>query len=306
MKRIIKITESQYDKIRPQNRSRKIIVTESQYKLISEELGDSGCDCCKYFNYNKFDDGRGLEVPLYFIFYKNKLYTLEHMSPKKYIQTIAQGFGGLTYDDALINTMDSKVKDYANLMKTEHKAPIGYYHKNKPTQEGRHRALAAMSLNCKLMPIVSIEDVDDKFKYELALKYMGLLDNPEELLAKLKQDFPTIKYTDFNSEDGRLDFNNFKNYVNHRMADYEESLPKPKQHDPEKLKTVFDQMDKLGLGENIELPIEVGDEVLMGKFRNKKVTVKDIDVDEYGHPTINGKKILNLRISKLMKKEKED
>lgn len=60
------------------------------------------------------------------------------------------------------------------------------------------------------------------------------------------------------------------------------------------------------LTEVIELPIEVGDEVLMGKFRNKKVKVKDIDVDEFGHPTINGKKILNLRISKLMKKKKDE
>jgi hypothetical protein len=73
---------------------------------------------------------------------------------------------------------------------------------------------------------------------------------------------------------------------------------------PRKIIITESQLDIIeNLSEVIELPIEVGDEVLMGKFRNKKVKVKDIDTDEFGHPTINGKKILNLRISKLMKKK---
>lgn len=53
----------------------------------------------------------------------------------------------------------------------------------------------------------------------------------------------------------------------------------------------------------IKLPIEIGDTILAGKFRNRRVEVKTIETDEWGHPTVNGKPILKVRIEKLMKKE---
>jgi hypothetical protein len=51
----------------------------------------------------------------------------------------------------------------------------------------------------------------------------------------------------------------------------------------------------------IQLPIEIGDVVLGGRFKNKKITVKEIGTDEHGLPTINGRGILKIRIQKLMK-----
>lgn len=51
----------------------------------------------------------------------------------------------------------------------------------------------------------------------------------------------------------------------------------------------------------IQLPIEIGDVVLAGRFKNKKITVKEIGTDEHGLPTINGRGILKIRIQKLMK-----
>ena len=45
----------------------------------------------------------------------------------------------------------------------------------------------------------------------------------------------------------------------------------------------------------IKIDIGVGDTVLMGKFKNKKVVVKSIGKDEYGMPTINGKSIVKFR-----------
>jgi hypothetical protein len=48
----------------------------------------------------------------------------------------------------------------------------------------------------------------------------------------------------------------------------------------------------------INLPIEIGDTVLGGKFRNRKIVVKEIGTDERGQPTINGKTILKIRILK--------
>jgi len=50
--------------------------------------------------------------------------------------------------------------------------------------------------------------------------------------------------------------------------------------------------------ESIELDIEVGDIVLGGKYRNKRIEVKEIGKDELGQPTINGKPILKFRIEK--------
>lgn len=54
----------------------------------------------------------------------------------------------------------------------------------------------------------------------------------------------------------------------------------------------------------IQLPIEIGDTILAGRFKNKKITVKEIGVDEHGLPTINGRGILKIRIQKLMKPNK--
>ena len=52
------------------------------------------------------------------------------------------------------------------------------------------------------------------------------------------------------------------------------------------------------LTEDIKLPVEVGDTILMGRFKNKKVVVKSIGKDEHGMPTINGKKVVTFRLMK--------
>ena len=52
------------------------------------------------------------------------------------------------------------------------------------------------------------------------------------------------------------------------------------------------------MNENIVLPIKVGDTILTGRFKNKKTTVKSIGKDDYGMPTINGRKVVNFRIVK--------
>jgi nicotinamide mononucleotide adenylyltransferase len=52
------------------------------------------------------------------------------------------------------------------------------------------------------------------------------------------------------------------------------------------------------INEEIKLNVKVGDTLLMGKFKNKKVLVKSIGEDEWGMPTINGKKAVTFRIPK--------
>ena len=48
------------------------------------------------------------------------------------------------------------------------------------------------------------------------------------------------------------------------------------------------------------IPIEIGDTVMVGRFRNKPVKVKEIGIDELGQPTVNGNPILKFRIPKIM------
>ena len=48
----------------------------------------------------------------------------------------------------------------------------------------------------------------------------------------------------------------------------------------------------------IKLDIKVGDVLLGGRFKNKRIVVKEIGTDELGQPTINGKPLLNFRIEK--------
>ena len=48
----------------------------------------------------------------------------------------------------------------------------------------------------------------------------------------------------------------------------------------------------------ITLNVKVGDTILMGRFKNKKVTVKTIGFDEHGMPTVNGKPVCTFRYKK--------
>lgn len=54
---------------------------------------------------------------------------------------------------------------------------------------------------------------------------------------------------------------------------------------------------------NIDL--EIGDTILTGKFKNKKVEVKEFGTDKNGQPTVNGKPMLAFRIEKLMPEKKK-
>ena len=48
----------------------------------------------------------------------------------------------------------------------------------------------------------------------------------------------------------------------------------------------------------ITIDVNIGDTILGGKFKNKRIKVKDIGTDDHGMPTINGRKVVNFRIPK--------
>jgi hypothetical protein len=58
----------------------------------------------------------------------------------------------------------------------------------------------------------------------------------------------------------------------------------------------YGKINKQIYNEDINIDVDKGDNVLMGKFKNKKVVVKDIGKDDHGMPTINGKKAATFRL----------
>ena len=64
------------------------------------------------------------------------------------------------------------------------------------------------------------------------------------------------------------------------------------------LKKSFFEVKYDQLSEAITVPIEIGDTVLGGKFKNKKIVVKNIGKNSKGEITINGKPLLRYRLMK--------
>jgi len=57
-----------------------------------------------------------------------------------------------------------------------------------------------------------------------------------------------------------------------------------------------EELKPTGLKEDINLPINIGDTVMMGRFKNKKVVVKTIGWSEKGDLLINGRSAMKMRI----------
>ncbi len=66
------------------------------------------------------------------------------------------------------------------------------------------------------------------------------------------------------------------------------------------LKIAKDILNKKYSLSEMDIDLEKGDTILTGKFKNKKVVVKDFGKDEKGQPTVNGKSALKFRVQKLM------
>ena len=55
----------------------------------------------------------------------------------------------------------------------------------------------------------------------------------------------------------------------------------------------------------IKLDIDIGDVLLAGRYKNKRIVVKKIGKDDLGQPTINGDPILKFRIEKHLPDDKK-
>lgn len=178
-----------------------------KYKLGIEAVNEGVKDCTNFFDLNSILNYVEFDKPLYSMIAKRKTAKFIYMSPKQYIYKIASNWG-LSYEDTLIQVMDSKVDKYAEMMKSGSKAPVGYFRRNHEGQEGRHRALAAMKLGCKSIPVIEFIDISDNEFKNIINKFKGK--SFEELDGIFKK-------IGFKNGISQLGFNSLNNYVNYNL-----------------------------------------------------------------------------------------
>jgi hypothetical protein len=174
--------------------------------LFKEQSEIESCECCKYFDMNSTNRYEGLENPLYFIFDKGEMTQVKYIEPKQYIYAVARGFG-VSYDDALSHVNYDNVKTYVEDMKKGDKFPIGYYKDGEKSQEGRHRAMALMSIGCNKMPVVVIRNLNKDEIVKLALTFKNK--SKEELDSMFKK----MGYNGVTD----LDIRSLKNYIEYKL-----------------------------------------------------------------------------------------
>jgi len=95
-----------------------------------------------------------------------------------------------------------------------------------------------------------------------------------------------------NKEDADRFRNDFKG-TESQIVQFDRIYSEPKENP-----TTFYVRFKTGFKEDINVPVDKGDTVLMGKFKNKRVKIKDIGKDDHGMPTINGRAAVTFRTKK--------
>ena len=125
-----------------------------------------------------------------------------------------------------------------------------------------------------------------------------------------KRDYKT-EYKKFQSSPERIKYRSELNKYNREKGTYGNGDKKDPSHKNGKIVGMENQSVNRGRAgksrlpgskriksEEIKVPIKVGDVVLGGKFKNKRVTVKKIGKNEKGDITINDKPMLKFRIIK--------
>ena len=169
--------------------------------------------------------------------------------------------------------------------------------------------------------------LDKTFKPKLNEGFGGKTDDPtkEEMIGFLTNEFQgqlDPAETDANNFDMEAAIYWFANHFHngqwsnlYSVLSTSEFRPGPMQHSIDDLESgtateMYNGLvQKYGgekqqyVAEDISIDIEVGDTIMMGRFKNSPTVVKSIGKDEHGMPTINGKKVVTFR--KATKKNKK-
>ena len=164
---------------------------------------------CNYFDLKSLNDYTGFKHPIYSYIQKRLIEKLIYISPEEYLKRCANNTN-MNYDEytSKENIVNQKtVLKYADAMKNGDKFPIGFYTKEKNLQEGRHRALALIELNCELMPVIEISEVDGTDVIDLVY---DLKDLTREEINKMYIEKGYNGISD-------LDWRELENYINYRL-----------------------------------------------------------------------------------------
>ena len=125
-----------------------------------------------------------------------------------------------------------------------------------------------------------------------------------ELKNKLKNEYNSLDTIQYDTHDkvytfvfsNKIDANRFRNDfkgTETQIAQFDRIYSEPKENP-----TTFYVKFKTAFKEDINVTVNPGDEILMGKFKNKRVKIKDIGTDDHGMPTINGRAAVTFRTKK--------
>ena len=113
--------------------------------------------------------------------------------------------------------------------------------------------------------------------------------NPQTKLKGIKVDLPIKELLEVTSEFPKVSYKGIEEYA---------SIFQPHIRAAAKQLGLGQKDDEKGINEDINIPVNIGDTILTGRFKNKAVVVKSIGKDEHGMPTINGKKVVSFRMMK--------
>jgi len=195
-------------------------------------------------------------------------------------------------------------------------ASIESYKKNKPQSDAKNAAMDLMKENISESKQQSIQNF-----VEYATKRLKLKEQPKINLvggrefAEVKTSlggFDPLTKEIFVATEGRLTADILRTIAHemvHRKQDEMGFVRNPETDGADGspienqahavagiLMREYGRINKQIYNEDVNVDVDKGDEVLMGKFKNKKVTVKDIGTDSHGMPTINGKQATTFRI----------
>ena len=188
----------------------------NENSIFTENDGDENCDCCRYFDFTHSQAGAsygGLTHPIYYEIEKGIRHELKYVSPEKYMREIAKGFG-MSYEESLKSHAIRwhSVKEYAQSMLNGEKFPIGFY-QSSGSQEGRHRALAAMELGCNMIPVILFTKVSRDEAILMVKRYKGL---DRETVNQIYVDKGYKGISD-------LDWRELQNFIKYRLPPEDDS-----------------------------------------------------------------------------------
>lgn len=129
--------------------------------------------------------------------YSNMRANIEYMSPMEYLMKCAE-IQNTTYEDQLSYIRKSKVDELINLIDNGVKLDMPYlnYVKGQTSQEGRHRAKAAMEYGVGRIPVLVItRDEDDDNSGENYIRYdLRNIKNEMSLLRRLDDNFESYMF----------------------------------------------------------------------------------------------------------------